>query len=1453
MNPFPALLRDLEARKDQLDISSYEILTTSLKDVLLGVWPIMKQQTPADNRSVATKSSRELTTAAEKEEEYGAHTSPSKHYHDERDQDMFNQMVLYERPGYFKHRFRQMKALFSMRCMVFLRNKNSTVLILSIPVAYTLLGMLLDYHSKPVPKATPVMLGLEDLPASLVYPIIFHNLTISGILQKYMSLLQGRGRVVEYFVKLQDLSNTSLWKPYLLLQKKYPIETLIERVRYTLAHILSRDDSEHFALYIGSLNWKDKPLALQLFTTAWIQCVIGEEFSLQGGVRYHSSSLRRYPREVHPWSSGTVLFSVMFMALVSLPFTYSLIVERNATKRLQIMNGVSIWMYWLGQFLFDITFYGIMVIPHLVALFFFSEQDWWMLSVGVMSLYGLTLFPYLYALQFFFRQPVTGVGVVLMVNVFIGVLGALVMSLHSFRTEEFHNEMSVLDIVFRLTTPNYGLTFFLQIATYISHSYVSYSPQPHASRSDHSRTTLSKYFLEYIVTCVVQMTLCWSTVAFLEMDIYRRLSYWMNALTQCQQKPKPETEEKVGNDNIQQEKVKVDSNPDTADTIIVSHVTKNYDKCFQDSNAVEDACLLIGPYDCVGLVGPNGAGKSLILQMISGTKTITSGDIYVDGFSVKTHLNSICPSMVHCQQTITLAKLLTGKETLVFYARLKGIPGTAVQNVVLSIIHFVSLSLYENTLIKKYSDSSKRKLLLGVCLLSFPKFIILDYPTSGVDILGRDKMLTLFELMRSQGCTILMTSDSVGDCEGHCSRVAIVRNGSIVTLDEPQKILYQQGQGYVLTLHALDSDEDDGHRLSLEQAEQLILSALPTSQILTKQEELTEIHMPNSVEQADMYETLIKGKSVSLFGHFQVQRLSISNVICSILHPICAMLGYQLNALLWKNFLLQLRSWKSLLVEICIPSFIFLLIVYIFTKKEIIIQSITAVTAMEIKQSVVCKILYKPHSPVIAELINDGSDRTTPTFVPVKSFQNITEYEKLEPRSRFQLGCWRKVEFDLQRNEKAVPTNLRFKVVLNNQYVTDPIYVHVTISLGSEFESDSDYRDQEVSQVQYVVTKMFINYWQKKRKTNKFVATEAFYTSSLPERITISPRNQALSALDAFFPFLYIGLAVFAGSYVVEEKESRLKEAMKLMGLKTFSFWFSWFLTSFKTGFFICLLFMIFLKWTGYTNGNILSSSSGWILLFMIIYAIDAISFSFMLTCFINKARNFVICAVALYFSLTLGAPILSSYLCGKVSAHVGGLLFFQFAAQHFKTMFINFEWREVGVISEKLNVYEVLPYLHFIDTLIMFITNTLFNCIIIWYVSNIFPEEYGVPQPYNFFLKKSYWCPPTESEESIPALSGMDERYFQPASKNLTPGIQIRGLIKVFDRKVVVAGIDLDLFEDQITVLLGHNGAGKTTTINMLTGFLKPTKGTAIVNGIDLTKNLTKAVMCNVYCVFFA
>lgn len=68
-----------------------------------------------------------------------------------------------------------------------------------------------------------------------------------------------------------------------------------------------------------------------------------------------------------------------------------------------------------------------------------------------------------------------------------------------------------------------------------------------------------------------------------------------------------------------------------------------------------------------------------------------------------------------------------------------------------------------------------------------------------------------------------------------------------------------------------------------------------------------------------------------------------------------------------------------------------------------------------------------------------------------------------------------------------------------------------------------------------------------------------------------------------------------------------------------------------------------------------------------------------------------------------------------------------------------------------------------------------------------------------------------------------------------MKPGIEIRNLRKVFGHNVAVKGLTLKMYQDQITVLLGHNGAGKTTTMSMLTGMFPPTSGTAIIDGYDI------------------
>lgn len=75
--------------------------------------------------------------------------------------------------------------------------------------------------------------------------------------------------------------------------------------------------------------------------------------------------------------------------------------------------------------------------------------------------------------------------------------------------------------------------------------------------------------------------------------------------------------------------------------------------------------------------------------------------------------------------------------------------------------------------------------------------------------------------------------------------------------------------------------------------------------------------------------------------------------------------------------------------------------------------------------------------------------------------------------------------------------------------------------------------------------------------------------------------------------------------------------------------------------------------------------------------------------------------------------------------------------------------------------------------------------------------------------------------------------------------GIQIKGLTKIFGKKLAVNNLSINFYENQVTALLGHNGAGKTTTMSMITGLFSPTSGTAIVNGFDIITDM-KAARCS-------
>lgn len=140
---------------------------------------------------------------------------------------------------------------------------------------------------------------------------------------------------------------------------------------------------------------------------------------------------------------------------------------------------------------------------------------------------------------------------------------------------------------------------------------------------------------------------------------------------------------------------------------------------------------------------------------------------------------------------------------------------------------------------------------------------------------------------------------------------------------------------------------------------------------------------------------------------------------------------------------------------------------------------------------------------------------------------------------------------------------------------------------------------------------------------------------------------------------------------------------------------------------------------------------------------------------------------------------------------------------------------------------------------MVVLLIASVIQMLIALYVEKIKPGEFGVPEKFYFPFTKKFWT----GKVNAPAID-LDSLYennsdFEAEPKAQVAGIQVRGLRKVYDKKVAVNNLTLNMYEDQITVLLGHNGAGKSTTMSMLTGLYQPTSGTAFIKGKDIRTDM--------------
>ena len=332
---------------------------------------------------------------------------------------------------------------------------------------------------------------------------------------------------------------------------------------------------------------------------------------------------------------------------------------------------------------------------------------------------------------------------------------------------------------------------------------------------------------------------------------------------------------------------------------------------------------------------------------------------------------------------------------------------------------------------------------------------------------------------------------------------------------------------------------------------------------------------------------------------------------------------------------------------------------------------------------------------------------------------------------------------------------------------------------------------------------------------------------------------------------------------IVYEKETRLKEVMKIMGLGNSILWLSWFITTFILLFSAAVLLSTILK-----LGTVLSNSNFLLTCFMFVsFTFPTITFCFLVSTFFSKANLASACAGIAFFCMYLPYTLYltwEQYITSntiKYSLCLSSNVAFGFACSYFAY----FEQQGTGVQWDNINTSpNYKDNFSLLEVIFMMYFDAVIYLLLALYIEQVFPGAYGVPKKWYFIFEKKFWVGDSDTKTLVDPNINFDPLFavagqsFETEPKDEKIGVQIRNMTKIYPtgNKLAVDQLSINFYENQITSFLGHNGAGKTTTLSIITGLFSPSFGTAFVNGLDIRNHMDEirrsVGMCPQYNVLF-
>lgn len=592
------------------------------------------------------------------------------------------------------------------------------------------------------------------------------------------------------------------------------------------------------------------------------------------------------------------IFIIFALSFIPASFLVFLLEEReNSFKQLQYVSGVRPYIYWVSNFFWDMFNY---IIPCFLCILLFlafnvqayvSPQNFPCLIL-LFLLYGWACIPLMYPLNYLFTIPSTAFVVSSSLNVFIGIVSVMattILDQLGNDDKDLEQVNSIIKPIFVVLFPHYCLGRGLLDMSIL---YNTYQAKKVFNIIEDYDPFLFDNVGKNLIALGIQGVVFFTLNLFIEYDFFIR----MGPTKQIEKLDLPKYEEE--DDDVVMERERILSNElmyknqkkansaeakyrmktesGNEDYIKLINLTKVYKKFkglkLRKHVAVNALSLGINRGECFGLIGINGAGKTTTFKMITGDIPASGGDVKINGFSVSKEIQKIHRSIGYCPQFDALLPLLTSRELLIFFARLRSIPEAHVAKVAEWAMNKVGLHIFANRISGDLSGGNKRKLSTAIALVGNPSVICLDEPTSGMDATARRLLWDDILNLRKENRIVIFTSHSMEECEALCTRLVIMVNGQFKCLGTPHHLKTKFGNGYILAIRL--NDETESSRLFKFMGEKF-----PSSEIQETHRNLFEFLLPyKDTKLSEIFGSIEQNRSSLNIKDYSVSQSTLDQV-----------------------------------------------------------------------------------------------------------------------------------------------------------------------------------------------------------------------------------------------------------------------------------------------------------------------------------------------------------------------------------------------------------------------------------------------------------------------------------------------------------------------------------------------------------------------------------------------